>query len=327
MHNKLLTNLIYSLLILCCLTSATLFSAEFPIEAASGHLTIKESYVEVNGAKLFCRTMGQGKPLIVLHGGPGLSQDYLQPQLFKLAEDNFVIFYDQRSCGRSTGEFSNETINLTTFVQDLEQLRKAFHYDKISILGHSWGGFLALNYAIRHPEQVDNLILVNTFPTTSEGAALFLEEYYKRMAPYQAEICAIKSSQGYQEGSPDVMEHYYRIIFAAYMYNPENVNLLNLRMTAEAFLNDRKVNGLFAESLFMKPYSMTDALKQLNVPTLIIHGEEDVIPAITAKALHENIKGSKYVLIPKCGHMAYAEAPYEFFKAVHDFAVPSNIQK
>lgn len=65
---------------------------------------IKSLFIEAKGAKLFCRTLGQGKPLIVVHGGPGLTQDYLLSELQPLAETNFLIFYDQRGCGQSTGE-------------------------------------------------------------------------------------------------------------------------------------------------------------------------------------------------------------------------------
>jgi proline iminopeptidase len=286
---------------------------------SNDNLIIKESFIEVEGAKLFSRTIGKGKPLIVIHGGPGLSQDYLQPQLYKLAEDNLVIFYDQRACGRSTGEVSLETINMKTFVEDIEAIRKAFHFDTISVLGHSWGGLLAMNYAIEHPKRIDKLILCNSLPSTLNGTYLFVQECLKRFAPHQAEITKLTTSQGYLEGNPDVMQRYYQLIFSTYMYHPEKVCLLNLRMSTNAFLNDRKINAIFTNTVFKEPYNLDDSLKTLDVPTLIIHGDYDPIPLSTVQSIHEAIKNSKFVLIKNCGHFPYVEAPNDFFNAIHEF--------
>ena len=85
---------------------------------------IKEGFVSVKDGKLFYRTAGKGLPLIVLHGGPGLSQDYLLPQLYKLAENNFVIFYDQRGSGKSLEtKLDEKHINIDQFVEDLENMK------------------------------------------------------------------------------------------------------------------------------------------------------------------------------------------------------------
>ena len=93
-------------------------------------MEIKEFFIEVDGAKLFCRTAGEGDPLIVLHGGPGLSQDCLLPQMMQLAKNHFVIFYDQRASGQSEGALDPESINLDRFVEDLGSVLK-----RLSIVG------------------------------------------------------------------------------------------------------------------------------------------------------------------------------------------------
>ncbi len=90
----------------------------------SSHLeSIKETFVPSGEAKLFCRITGQGKPLIVIHGGPGLTQDYLLPQMYELAKNNLVIFYDQRGCGKSTVDINANTITLESFVDDIEAIK------------------------------------------------------------------------------------------------------------------------------------------------------------------------------------------------------------
>lgn len=268
-----------------------------------------ENYVSVENAQLFYRTKGQGKPLIVLHGGPGLTQDYLLPQLYKLAENNFVIFYDQRGCGRSSGEVTPSSINIETYVADLDAIRKAFHLEKISILGHSWGGFLAMNYAIAHPECVEKLILSNSMCASSDEYARFEHEYIKRMAPFQKEL---------EAEAPGFNENVLRIIFRTYCYNPEKANLLNLDLSPNAATNAAKINEIFDQTLF-RHYDLHEALRQLKVPTLVIHGDVDPVPPNTAEKIHQNIKDSKFVLMKNCGHFPYVEDPDVYFNHLESF--------
>lgn len=299
------------------------FSCHAPIgayeEARSERTAENQDSLTFNGAKLFYRTMGKGKPIIVLHGGPGLSQDYFLPQMSKLAENNFVIFYDQRGCGKSTGEITPETITIEAFVNDLDAIRQAFQFEKISILGHSWGGFLAMQYAMSHPENIDKLILSNAMPASAEGLALFIQEYTRRTAPYQKELEEIRQTKGFAEGDPDLIERMYRIIFRSYCYNPEKANLLSSRMTPVAFVNGQKVYENINKNVFEKPFNLHYSLKQFHRPTLIIHGDFDPIPAITAQNVHESIPGSRYILIKNCGHFPYVEAPDEYFNSIMDF--------
>lgn len=278
-----------------------------------------EIFIESNGSKLFCRCVGKGKPLVVIHGGLGLTQDYLLPQLYSLADNNFVIFYDQRGCGRSIGEINQETINIFHLVNDLECIRRAFNFDKISILGHSWGGFLAMHYAIGHPQFVEKLILSNSLPACSEGRSLFLEEYKNRTAPYQEELSAISSSSEFQVGDPKTIERYYRIIFRTYCYQPEKAELLNLQMTPIASVNGAKIFQLLWKSVFENSYDLHASLKTLRIPTLVIHGDADPIPAITAQKIHESIPESKYVLLKQCGHFPYVEQREEYFNHLRKF--------
>jgi len=278
-----------------------------------------EIVVESVHSKLFCKTMGKGRPLIVIHGGPGLTQDYLLPQLNELAENNFVIFYDQRGCGRSTGEINEQTINIPTFVNDLDNIRMAFNFDKVSILGHSWGGFLAMCYAIAHPDALNRLILSSPIPASSEDFALFINERTRRISPYQDEMTAIRNSREFREGNPDTIERLHRIIFRTYCYLPEKADLLNLRMTPVASINGAKIFELIRENTFNKSFDLRAALKALKIPTLVIHGDADPIPAITAQNIHESIPGSTYVLLKNCGHFPYVEQPDTYFNSLKDF--------
>ena len=302
------------------LTLALVFTFIQPSQASISRINpITEGWVDSDNAQIFCRTIGKGKPLIVLHGGPGLSQDYLLPQLYKLAENNFVIFYDQRGCGQSTGEINLDTINIQSFVNDLDNIRKAFNFKTISILGHSWGGFLAMEYAIAHPDRVEKLVLSNSAPSSSDGYALFGAEWLRRTAPYQEEMTILRDTPGFKEGNSELREQYYRILFRAYCHNPEHANLLNLHMSPTAIVNGAQVLDIMQQNVFKKPHNLAESLSHLSIPTLVIHGDDDVVPPSTAQTTHECIDGSSYILMQNCGHFPYVEDPDIYFECLKNF--------
>ena len=279
---------------------------------------VQEGFVQLDDAQLF-RTAGKGDPLVILHGGIGLSQDYLLPYMFQLANNSFVILYDQRACGRSTGEINLKSMTIEKFVQDLDAIREAFQFEKISILGHSWGAFVALNYAIAYPHHVDKLIVSDSMPVSSNDFSLYTNEYTRRIAPYQAQLDSLKTSKEFKEGDPDVVERYFQILFQPCLYLPENISKLNVRMTPTAAIHSVQVYECFQKTLFCKPFDLHPKLKKLMLQTLVIHGDSDQIPSITAEAIHKSIPHSKYVLLKHCGHFPYLETPEEYFDQIETF--------
>jgi proline iminopeptidase len=278
----------------------------------------EEVVVQTERGQLFCRVVGTGSPFIVVHGGPGLSQDYLLPQMAALAETNRVLFYDQHGCGQSVGEINDASICVAAFVDDLESIRKAFGYATISILGHSWGGFLAMHYAIAHPEAVHKLVLLSTVPASSDEFALFAEEVTRRMAPYQGEVDAIERGAAFITGDPLLVERYYRIYFRTYCYNHANADLLNLYMTPKACVSGWRVQKIFERNVFGS-YCIHDQLKNISAPTLIVHGDFDPIAPAMAQKIHEEIAGSTFVVLKNCGHLPHVETSEELFNVLRAF--------
>lgn len=280
---------------------------------------IQEGFVHLDDAKLFYRTAGKGSPLVILHGGISLSQDYLLPDMLRLAENHFVIFYDQRACGHSTGDINLDTMTIDTIVKDLDSVRQAFRCEKISILGHSWGSFVAMNYAITYPHRVEKLVLSNSMPASSDDWALFITEMNRRLATSQDELDSLKASKEFKLGDPICCERYYQILFRSCFYKPENVLRLNLRMEPIAWIHSLQIDECFEKTLLNKPFNLYPSLTKLTIPTLVIHGDSDQIPPITAFALHKSIPHSKYVLLKKCGHFPYIEQQEEYFGQVETF--------
>lgn len=279
-----------------------------------------EGYIEVLDGKLYYKVLGEGNPIIVLHGGPGLDHSYLLPQMDKLAQDNQVVFYDQRNSGKSSSsKFDSKSINIHQFVEDLETLRKALGYNKFTLAGHSWGGMLAMQYAISYPQRLSSLILLNSLPSTSLGCKSFFDEYAKRTSPLQDKIKIIQTSEEFTKGNPEMIDKFYRTIFSTYFYKHDQVNKLSLVFSPEEALNGFKVNDIFSKDFFSKPYSLNHDLAKLCIPTLIIHGDYDPIPVWTAEEIRDTIPNASLFVIKDCGHFPYIEQPKEFFAIIKKF--------
>src|ERR1700730_14951859 len=126
--------------------------------------TPRESRIPVGGADLYSREVGQGTPIIVLHGGPDFDHSYLLPELDRLSDSFRLIYYDQRGRGQSADGVQPEDVTLASDIADLERLRQYFELDLVVLLWHSWGTVLALEYALRYPQRVSRMILMNPAP-------------------------------------------------------------------------------------------------------------------------------------------------------------------
>lgn len=281
---------------------------------------VQEKFIPVENAELYCKVMGSGKPLIVLHGGAGyLTHDYLLPHLERLSEDNLVVFYDQRGLGKSTGELTPGQINLKTYVDDIESIRKFLGVTRVSLIGHSWGGLLAMKYALSYPESVDRIILTNSMTASSDDLGLFFAELARRIAPYQNEIHELEAGALFQAGDPETVAHVSQLYFQTYMYNPENVKKLKLCKTQKENINGAKVWEIFKNQIFMQPFDILSEIKGVKCPTLIIHGNEDVMPLTSSEHIHDAIGSSALIKIEQCGHFPFVEQPEPFFNAINTF--------
>jgi proline iminopeptidase len=281
----------------------------------------KQDYVEVNNGKLYYQTFGKGgKPVIVLHGGPGLDQGYLLPQMLELAKNHEVTFYDQRGCGKSFNTpFNDQVINTKQYIEDLEALRKKLGHEKIALVGHSWGGLLAMYYAARYPNNISHLVLIGSLSPTQRGFQAFMKEYNQRMAPLKTEMDQIQSSKAFKDGDPKTVEAFCHLIFKEYFIDKKDVDKLSVHFTAESAPNVFKVHNFFVKNLFSKTYDLRKKLKKTKFPTLILHGDRDIIPVSTTKETKQAFPHAKLVVYKNKDHLLFIEAPQQFFSDLNEF--------
>jgi len=281
---------------------------------------ISTGHVEVRGASLFYRDVGEGTPIVVLHGGPDFDHRYLLPGMDRLAGRWRVIYYDQRGRGGSRGEVRREDANVARYVEDLEALRVQLGLESPVILGHSWGGLLAMHYALRYPRHLSRLVLLNTAPASSADMMLVREERLRRWVPHQERLSAIMRSREYEEGDPDAVAAFYRIDFGTTFGDPEIAARLNLRWCREEILRGREIEQWLMEGLYdVQDFTLVPQLGGILAPTLVVHGENDFVPLAAVRRIVDAVPGARLAVLAGSGHFSYLDAPEGLTAALEDF--------
>ena len=268
------------------------------------------------------RSVGTGTPVVVVHGGPGMSHDYLAPQLIALLADEYrLIFYDQRASGRSSGLEDTSKLTMAQSVGDLDRLRLALGLKQMTLLGHSFGGLLAMYYAIEHPDAVSRLLLVDSSPASW---ALNFPYFLRTIAERQTEsdratLGAVAAAPG-ARNDPEAMARYYATYFRVFFVNPELSKKLVLGIDQHWLANNAVTNDAIWASI--GKYDIHPRLSRIVAPTLILHGRSSVISMQGAEAIAARIPRARLIVLRDVGHFPYIEVPQVFSAAVRAFVWP-----
>jgi proline iminopeptidase len=276
---------------------------------------------------LYAREIGQGPPVIVLHGGPDFDHGYLLPDLDRLADAFRLIYYDQRGRGRSAEGVEPENVTLTSDVDDIDEVRRHFQLESSALLGHSWGTVLALEYALRHPARVSRLILMNPAPASASDLAVFRKAYTLKLGADMDRQREIVQSAAYKEGDPEAVTARYRIHFKPALSRHADYEKLMATMKAgfikqgkEGIVKARAVEDQLMRDTWQKDgYDLLPRLRNLSIPTLVISGADDFIPAEIAVHIARAIPDARLVTIKNCGHFTYLECAADVRRVIDDF--------
>lgn len=286
-------------------------------------MNFKEGFFDIYGIKIYYKIFNADKAyanLITLHGGPGGTHDYLLP-LAELSNRGInVLFYDQFGCGRSEEpDVSKFTVEYA--VEEVEKVREqAFGSSKVFLLGHSYGGMLALAYALKYQSNLKGLIVssgLSSVPLTVQEMRRLIERLPRKYKE------AIKKYEAINDfNNPEYLEavnYFYRKhLFRTDEY-PEEV-----KRTFE-YLAKRRVYSImngpneFTIVGTIKDFDVTDQLNKITIPTLITVGRYDEVTPRVAKVIHKGIKGSKLVILKNSSHMCMWEEKDTYLKIVEDF--------
>jgi proline iminopeptidase len=305
-----------------------IFFSPGSVPAAEQSAAIREIRIPVGGAELYTRECGKGAPIIILHGGPDFDQSYLLPEMDRLADSYRLIYYDQRGRGKSADHVKPEDVTLASDVADIERVRQYFHLDSVTLLGHSWGTVLALEYALKYPERVSHLILMNPGPASREDYVQLKQDWLAKRPEAVAQKKAIAGTAAYKEGDPDAVTAYYRIHFKPALAREQDYEKLISRMHAsfskEGVLKARAIEDRLMQDTWAKPgFDLLPQLKALKVPTLVLSGDHEFIPASSAEHIAQAIPNARLIILKGCGHFTYMECPIPVHRHINDlFAQP-----
>lgn len=271
----------------------------------------EELHRTIRGVRIFERRVGAGPPVVVLHGGPGAHHDYLLPGFDTLAEGRTLIYYDQRGGGRSAVE-RDVPVGWKEQVADLEALREAWQIDQLVMAGYSWGGLLALLYAIEHPDRVGQLALVSPAPSNRAARA----EFEQRLAARNAHPAILAERQrmrdeGLATRDPErFRRRSFELSVTGYFHDPARA----------ADLTPFRITGRTQQEVWdsLGAYDLRPALATLSFSAIVLHGEDDPIPLETAEET-ATLLGAEFARLPECGHVPYVEAPALFRRLLHAF--------
>jgi proline iminopeptidase len=282
--------------------------------SASGYVTTAA------GVKLFWRASGEGSDhVVVLHGGPGLHMNYLRADLEPLANSRRVIFYDQRGGGQSTWPELVSELTADAHVSDLEALRIAFGFDRLTLLGHSWGGLLAGLYLAAYPDRVERLILVGADPPMRLPLWPLIDPAARLSVEQRARLEALHADLGRGAESESACRAYWSLLLPACFGDPARTTRMrgNLCDAPTGMWQRMALAAQARRSL--GDWDLRAALAHVRVPTLIVHGAHDPTPVQGAVDWQTTLVGARLLLLPGVGHFPHVESPDEFFTTVDDF--------
>jgi proline iminopeptidase len=289
----------------------------------SKNAPLRESRVSAGNGELSVREVGSGTAILVLHGGPDFDHRYLLPDLDRLSDGYRLVYYDQRGRGDST-RVRPEDVTLASELADLDAVRQAFRLDRVLLLGHSWGTVLALEYAVRHPERVSRMILMNPAPASTAQYRRVRKERLEALGTDLDRMKAIAATEAFRRGDPEAVAAYYRIHFKPALARPADLERVMTSFRA-SFTPERILAGRAIEDQLMKEtwasdgYDLLPRLRKVAVPTLVITGDHDFFPVSMAEEISRALPSSHLVTLEGCGHFTYLECPAEVRRSIDEF--------
>ena len=288
-------------------------------------MNVEEGFVAFRGLRTWYRVVGDGEdegklPVLLLHGGPGATHDYLEP-LEALAETGRrAIFYDQLGCGKSDrGDESHWTVE--TYVEEVDAVRAALDLGELHLFGNSWGGMLAMEYALTQPTGLVSLMIASSPPSMQ----LWVEEANRLRAQLPPDVLSTLERHEAAGTTADpeyeaACEVFYRRHVCRLDEWPDPVQR-SFRFIAEHGEVYRFMNGPseFHVVGTIRDWDITNRLAEIGVPTLVVSGEHDEATPVINRAVADRIPAAESVIYPGASHMAHVEDTHGYVRLLNDF--------
>jgi proline iminopeptidase len=252
-------------------------------------------------------------PLVCINGGLHFGHDVLWPALSPLSEHRQLLFFDQRGRGRSQQPPGARTARIEHDAGDVSAVREALGIERWNVLGHSWGGGIAMLATAQDQAAVNKLVLVDAVGPTSEWLSRLHSIAVSRLSGNRRE--ALEKLDPARLHVDDIAAHaeYASALYPAWFADREFGSIFSSPRASSP------TGAAVAARLRREGYDWTSIIASIRVPTLVMHGEDDLLSVDVARSIASLIQGSELALIAHAGHMPFWEAPEEFFSLVEAF--------
>jgi proline iminopeptidase len=281
--------------------------------------------IPINGGfNVWAKPIGapsSGIPVLTLHGGPGFPHFYFECFEDFLPQAGISYwYYDQLGCGFSDQPTDSRLWTIGRFTEEVEQVRAALGLEKMVLLGHSWGGLLSIEYALKHPERLSGLVISNMCPSTAS--------YIKYINVLRAALPAhtLHRLQELEQAKDYDSAEYERIIFED-LYRkhicrlnpwPEPVSRAVKWLSAPVY-NTIQGKSEFEVTGVMKDWDRWSALSSITVPTLVLGGRYDTMDPKVLEEMGRRLKNGKTVICSNGSHLSMYDDQRAYFSALIPF--------
>jgi L-proline amide hydrolase len=290
-------------------------------------VTEREGTIDFRGYRIWYRVVGDGEdpgrlPLLALHGGPGMSHDYLEPLAAMAETGRRVIFYDQLGgAGRSDQPHAPEMWTVDLYTDELATVIRELHLGRYHLFGSSWGGMLAMEHALTQPKGLASLIIASSPASMRQWVAE--ANRLRTELPPEIQRTLLEHEEAGTTTDPAYVEAmlvFYRRHVCRSEPWPECITRSFARLEAHPEVyNTMNGPSEFHVTGTIRDWDIVNRLGEIRVPTLVTSGEfDEATPAIN-ETVHRGIPGSESVIFPNCSHVAFVEEPDRYMAVLTAF--------
>ncbi|TMB84466.1 MAG: alpha/beta hydrolase [Chloroflexi bacterium] len=288
------------------------------IDTSSGSTAEREVSLEVDGGRIVGWMSGVGPPMLLLHGGPGLS-DYLGQLAGELSSAFTVFRYQQRGLAPSVVEGDR---SVEGHMADLLRVLDGLGWSKPWIAGHSWGGHLAMHFAVAHPDRIGVLVVIDPLGAVGDGGVeVFGENLLRQLPPaLRARVEELDAAEQRGEQQPGDLVESLGILWPYYFANPADASPMPpMQGDHEGHLETwASVRAHFEAG------TLEGGLPRLQLPAIFIHGAVDPIPADETERSAALVRGARLHVLEGIGHFPWLEKPGSIVGLLRGLAVPDQ---